>query len=387
MYYTVKSAIRWYKPLIITARLNSTSTISKPALISILPSKKIINRLLFDNNSRLSYSKTIPILEVVYKNLEAPEEIIYPSKVNGQDLMVLKSVLANIRGATNSINKNLVNLENELVEQAAEMGDNDAIALLMAEVVKKKIVDKKSVTDEDVKYAQTILQELCDQNHLLALKLRADIYFKAGFAEKAEKGWLRYLEHDQTSIQAAQVWADLGLYYFTYQSPTTNLTSAKYCFENAIQYGVLDDYIIKAHYYLGQLYSTIDPEVARYHWEISATRSLSDSFSSLGYLELNTFEDYNKAIEWFTLGVEANNQVVCMIGLFDAYYKSNDRVLAFKWYQNLKSIKRKVQTYKKSKAYKTSNEFKNNIDVSESLVFQFLETRKNEILDISNVMV
>ncbi|KAK6199986.1 uncharacterized protein RJT21DRAFT_38609 [Scheffersomyces amazonensis] len=365
------------------ASTTTTTTTTKPPLLSILPKKKVMNKLLFDNDSRFTYSKTIPILQAVYENLDNPDEIVYPSKVNGQDLMVLKSVLTNVRTMTNTINKNLLGLENELVEQAAEMGDNDAVALLMYEVLCKSIREKDSVSDEDEKYASETLYDLIQLPNLLAIKLMGNFLFSINQFTQAKDVWKMYLKLDNDSIQAAQVYSSLGAYYMTYEQPTVNLGKAKICFENAIRFGILDDNLAKTHYYLGQLYSNVDPEIARYHWEISATKSLVESFSALGFLELNTFQNYSKSVEWFKLGVETSKDVVCMIGLFDVYYRMKDNLQAFTWLGKITAFNEKLKSYKKTPEY-NNPEMKAYINNHEVQIEHFFKSRSNEINDVTS---
>ncbi|PYD07937.1 hypothetical protein DND36_31615, partial [Pseudomonas savastanoi pv. glycinea] len=82
-----------------------------------------MSRLLFDHDSRLAYKKVMPIFTNIYDNLDAPNQIRLPHYTKNEDLMTLRSVLRDIRALSSSVNKNLVDLENELIEQAAELGN------------------------------------------------------------------------------------------------------------------------------------------------------------------------------------------------------------------------------------------------------------------------
>lgn len=362
------------------------STKARPDLHNLLPKKKTFNRILFDYDSRLSYKKIIPILETVYKNLDAPENIMLPKYVKSYDLMVFKNVLATLRTTTNSINENLVDLENELVEQAAELGDSDAIAILAFETIEKRIKDKNSVSSEDFKYANDLIKELTAIKHPLVFKLGGDLAFKRGYHKQAEQYWLQFVELEPYTIEASHVYSNLGLYYFTYQSPTPDLARAKVYFEKSIKFGEIDKSTIQAHFYLGQLHVSTHPLTAKYHWEISAARGLKESFPSLGFLEMNVFQNYKKSIEWFKLGVEATNDVSCMIGQFDCYLKLDDYKSAFNTLTKLTSIHDQIKKIKSGslKVPSMSKSIQDSMDVNESLLNLFFTTRELEIRQASS---
>ncbi|OBA19323.1 hypothetical protein METBIDRAFT_13620 [Metschnikowia bicuspidata var. bicuspidata NRRL YB-4993] len=312
-------------------------TTSRPSLDSILPKKKTINRLLFDNDSRLAYKKAMPILNTVYANLDSPQDIRLPSHAKHDDLMMLRSILHDLRSVTNSINKNLVDLENELVEQAAELGNNDAIAMLAFEAVASKDTSK-----EDHAHANKLIRQLTEQKHPLVFKLAGDFAFSKSYHEQAAQYWQQFLELEDDTILASHVHSNLGIYYYHYMNPRPNLGEAKLCFEKAIRFGQLDSHIVKAHYYLGQLYSITDPVLSRYHLEISATKGLQESLPSLGFMELNVFNNVSKALEWFKLGVEANSDISCLIGQFDAHSRAGSNGKAIKILANLRGLKEKL---------------------------------------------
>lgn len=81
----------------------------------------------------------MPILTNIYNNLSQPSKITIPNTVKPLDLMVFRKLLTSIRSVTQSVNKNLLDLENELVEQAAERGDLDAITMLAFEKVRENV--------------------------------------------------------------------------------------------------------------------------------------------------------------------------------------------------------------------------------------------------------
>jgi len=354
--------IRWY----------SSSTLIRPELLSLLPGKRTINKILFDNDSRLSYKKVIPILDSVYSNIDTPEKIILPKYVKSNDLMLCKQILASIRSTTNSINKNLVLLENELVEQAAELGNNDAITILAFESIENSETSK-----EDYKYANTLIDNLTKLKHPLVFKMAGDLAFKKGYHNQAEIYWLQFIELELNTILASQVYANLGIYYFNYLKPRPDLTKAELYLKKSIKFGELDKYTIQAHYYLGQLYSMTDPILSKYHLEISASKGLKESFPSLGFLEMNIFKNYSKSLEWFKLGVESSNDLSCMIGQFDCFINLENFVQADGIYRNLISVHNKIKAARNRK--NIPKDIQKAMETNESLLNLFFSTRSGSI--------
>lgn len=279
----------------------------------------------------------MPILDSVYTNLDTPDRIKLPSYTLHSDLMMLRQILHTLRSSTHSINTNLVDLENELVEQAAELGNNDAIAMLAFEALALPETAK-----EDYKYANELVRELTERKHPLVFKLAGDFAFAKQYHLQAAQYWHQFLDLENDTILASHVHSNLGVYYYHYLKPRPDLVTAKSHLEKAIRFGELDTHIVKAHYYLGQLYSITDPELSRFHLEISASRGLQESFSSLGFMELNVFNNVAKALEWFKLGVEANSDISCLIGQFDAHVRSSNSTNAINVLSNLQNLKEKL---------------------------------------------
>ena len=350
----------------------ATAASSKPTLLSVLPSKRTTNRILFDNNARLTYKKMIPVLTNIYENLNTPEKISIPLFVQGSDLMDFKRMLSTIRKLTNTTNKTLVNLENELIEQSAELGDLDAITLLSFETLAKS--DK---TTEDTKHANKLIKELVELKHPLVFKMAGDLAWSKNAHVQAIDYWKQFIELEPTSELSSQVYFNLGYYYFTFLTKP-DLVLSKLYFEKSINVGdINDDYTIKSHYYLGQLYVDNNPKVSKYHWEISSSKGLKESYSSLGFLEMNVFNNYNQAIEWFKLGTELNNDMTCYIGMFDCNillqnWKSANITLA-----KIYDIKDKIENLKNRKDIPES--IQSSINYNQSVIMTFLETRKNDI--------
>ncbi|KAM9890814.1 hypothetical protein OXX69_012475, partial [Metschnikowia pulcherrima] len=68
-----------------------------------------------------------------------------------------------------------------------------------------------------------------------------------------------------------------------------------------------------------------------------------ESLPSLGFMELNVFNNVSKALEWFKLGVEANSDVSCLIGQFDAHVRVGSSAKALKILTNLRGLKDKLE--------------------------------------------
>ncbi|CAI5760610.1 unnamed protein product [Candida verbasci] len=353
-------------------RYTSTTT-SRPSLLSILPSKRTLNRILFDQDARLSYNKMIPILTTIYNNLSTPDKIKLPIYTKSSDLMEFQTVLKNIRNLTSSYNKNLIDLENELIEQSAELGNSNAISILSFETVQKRLKDESSVSLEDFNYANSLIQQLLDSNHALTYRYAGNLAWEQNIVKKAIEYWKKFIELEPNSIESSHVYYQLGYYYLTYES---NPFIAKEFFEKSIAVGELDNITIKSHFYLGQLIVDSNPKLAKYHWELSSSKGLIDSIYNLGFLEMNVFNNLNQAIEWFKLGVESNSDINCLIGQFDCYIKMNKFQQANKILKNLQNLSDKI---KNTSLENVPDESKNAKIKNEEILELFFKTRGNDI--------
>ncbi|KAI5964214.1 uncharacterized protein KGF55_002156 [Candida pseudojiufengensis] len=365
-----------------TSTITKTPTIkSRPSLLTILPSKRTINRILFDNDSSVTYSKMIPVLTEIYNNLSTPQQIKISSNITTRDLMIFKKVLENIRNLTQSINKNLVDLENEIIEQCAEMGDLDAITLLSFETIRNSLKPNTIITPQlkdDLKTANKFIKELTDLKHPLVFKMAGDLAYEKGVFNKAIEYYQQFLSVEQNTIESGHIYYNLGYYYLT-QEPK-DLEKAKEFFLKCIKLCDLDQYSIKAHYYLGQLYIDKNPKLAKYHMEISASKSLLESFTSLGFLEMNKFKNYNVAIEWFKLGIESQNKdVLCLIGCFDCYILLENWKEANKILNNLTELKNKMNVVNNKGKKSIPESMRGQFEMNESLLSNFFKGRTTEL--------
>ncbi|EGV65297.1 hypothetical protein PSN45_002554 [Yamadazyma tenuis] len=344
---------------------------TRPPLRDIIPSKKVFNRILFDQDSRLAYSRAMKIYEAVYNHIDNPNHILLPSYTRSDDLMSLKEVLSVIRKTTNTINRHLVELENELVEQAGELGSSNAIAILAFNTIQDPNTSK-----EDFQYANQLIENLSDLKNPLTFKLAGDLAYKKRAFSQAESYWLQFIELEPNTINASHVYSNLGLYYYTLQ-PKPDLIRARQYLEKSIAFGQLDSTILRSHYYYSQLFTLTDPKIARYHLEICASKGLKESFSSLGFLELNVFNNYDKSLEWFKLGHEADGDLSCLIGQFDCQILLKDRKSALKALQKIMSIQEKFEKSRQNPS--VPEKYRATIASNKHLLSMFFSSRKQAI--------
>jgi protein MSS2 len=325
-----------WKQNIGSLRKYATLPNTKPLLLDILPPKKIISRLLFDNDARYNFHKYLPVIESIYDNPIIDNKQI-SEKFNGTDLLIFQRVLAQIRKQTHTINPILLKLESDLIEYAAERGSRDALCTLSFLALDDS---GQGWSESDKITAKKYIKQLMEMEHPLAFKLAADRELKdfTNSIESSEKSisdltpnsdllfsnissspkqlsraislYNHFLDLDSTSTIAAAAHRSLGMIYFR----TQELIKAEDHFKHAIHLAPSSDNS-QAHFFLGLL-NEIDPIKARYHFQMAASEGFRESFANLGYLELNIFNELIKAKEWFKLGAELGVSE-CIVGLFD----------------------------------------------------------------------
>lgn len=323
---------------------------SKPLLMDILPSKKMISRLLFDYDAPHNFNKYLPVIESIYDADEGISEPSIPDKFRGNDLLIFQRVLAQIRKQTHTINPHLLKLENDLVELAAERGSRDALCTLSFMALDET---REGWSEDDKNTAKVYIKELMEMEHPLAFKLAGDRELKGFTDSLAQKEpvevieesttdlmptsdlsfsdmtsspkqlsraislYEHFLKLDSKSTVAAAAHRSLGMIYFR----TQELIKSEDHFNHAVNLAPVTDNA-QAHFFLGLL-NEIDPMKSRYHFQMAAGEGFRESFANLGYLELNVFNELNKAKEWFALGAEFN-VTECVVGLFDVAYRQKD---------------------------------------------------------------
>lgn len=305
------------------------SALKRPPFNEIFPPKRMINKILFDLDSRYASGKLYVVYESVYNNLDKENYTReFPNSFNASDVMIMKKVLEKVRHRTKSINKHLLELENSLLDSAAEMGNKDAVALLAFDVLK----DPSQNTSEDVEYSKLLIKDLYKRKHHLTLKLTGDLAFKNNNLKEAENYYKQFLDVEDDTFLAGEVYGQLGLIGLR----ASNLADAERFFLKSIQLSPLK-YSVHSYFYLSQMYMSSDPLKARTLMENCATQGFKESFRSLGYLEMNYFKDYYKSQEWFKLGMELFD-IECFIGYFDCCCTLKEWAMANKCYKSLQRM-------------------------------------------------
>lgn len=323
----------------------------KPLLHEIFPQKRMMNKILFELDSRLSFAKLYPVYESIYNCMDKQEEEIpIPRNINSSDMMIMKKGLEKVRHKTKSVNRHLLELENTLLDKAAEMGDNDAVALLAFDVLK----DPSNNSEDDVQYAKRLVKDLYQRKHHLTLKLTGDLALKGGDSAEAENYYQKFLELENDTFLAGEVYGQLGQVNFR----KADLFTSEAYFLKSIQFSPLE-YSVHSYFYLAQIYMNFDPSKARILMECCASQGFRESFKALGFLEMNYFKDLIKAQEWFKLGMELF-ELECFVGYFDCCVALDDWAAASKCINSMKRIAEMNVNYK-------------------PLVNQFIESRSKKV--------
>jgi mitochondrial protein MSS2 len=297
----------------VSAYRKLSSGVRYQSILSI--DKKTLRKLLYENHINLSYKKVKATYESCMKD-DGP----LPSGVASQDLIQLKNVLESYRKRTGRIERTQLDLERQLIERAAEMGNNLAVSLLCY----MTLTDKQSNKD-DSEHANKLLKSLVDQQHGPALKVSGDLAYELGYGDSALKFYNQALTTDCEPLDARSRTACLraaGLLNFQHQ----RFVLAKDYLERAIESAVDPSQVYECHFYLSQLIEE-DKQRSRYHLEHAARFGLKESFSKLGFLLHNYFDEVDQAKEWYKLGIEIGD-LASMMGLFELYIKTGEKLEA-----------------------------------------------------------
>lgn len=274
--------------------------------------------------------------ETVYEDMQNGIDTDIPKNISPSDLMVMKKVLEKVRHRTKSINPHLLALENAMLDRSAELGNNDAISLLAFDVLR----NPENNSTEDVDYGKKLIKELYKKNHHLTFKLLGDLSLKSGSHSKASNYYMKFLEMEDRTFLAGEVYGQLG--QINFRKP--DLQTAEKCFLQAVKLSPLE-YSVHAHFYLAQIYMNSDPLKARALMENCATQGFRESFKTLGFLEMNYFEDILKAQEWFKLGMELF-EFECFVGFFDCCTKLKDWPAANRCYETMLKLQKINTNYR-----------------------------------------
>lgn len=295
-------------------------------IAEVLPKKKIIRQYLYEKKIGLSYKKVLHTYEACWGD----NDQVLPSGVKGEHVYQLKSILEAHRKRTGSINRKGLSLENNLVERAAELGNNMAISLLCG-----RTLNDETASEEDKEHAVKLLDELCDLNFGPAFKIKADVAYKFGHVSKAEGLYQDCLDTNLSSdLNSVRIEClrSIGVIRFN----TYDLSQAKLYFQLAIAEAERPDQVMDCHFYLSQILEQ-DKEISRYHLEQAARHGLKQAFAPLGFLLLNYFNRPELAVEWFELG-NSIGDFNSSVGLFDVSMREKKLDVAQKALETIKKL-------------------------------------------------
>lgn len=292
----------------------------------MLPRKKIIRQYLYEKKIGLPYRKVVRTYEACWGD----NNEVLPSGVKADDVYQLKTILETHRKRTGSINRQALSLESNLIERAAELGNNMAISLLCG-----RTLNDENAVEEDKEHAVKLLDELCELGFGPAFKIKADIAYKFGHVNKAEGLYQSCLDSNLSSdlnTVKIECLRSIGVIRFN----TYDLEQAKLYFQLAIAEAERPDQVMDCHFYLSQIIEQ-DKDLSRYHLEQAARHGLKQAFAPLGFLLLNYFNRPELAVEWFELG-NSIGDFNSVVGLFDVSVRQGKLDIAQKALENIKKF-------------------------------------------------
>lgn len=292
----------------------------------VLPKKKVIRQYLYEKKINLSYKKVIQTYEACWNNEDTP----LPAGVQAHDVYQLKTILEANRKKTGALSKTALLLESNLIEKAAEMGDNMAITLLCG-----RTLNDEKASEEDKSYAVKLLDDLCEIQFGPAFKIKGDIAYKHGHISKAEDLYQDCLDANlsqELNSVKIECLRSIGVIRFN----NYDLEQAKLYFQLAIAEAEQPSQVMDCHFYLSQILEE-DKDRARYHLEQAARFGLKQSFAPLGFLLMNYFNRPDLAVEWFDLG-NSIGDFNSIVGLFDVSIKQKKYDVARKAFENIEKL-------------------------------------------------
>lgn len=294
----------------------------KVSFKTLFPSKKLLNNVLFQMDSDLSSRKLLPLYEKLYNHNELTTKDTHYATVPNV-MFLMNRVLVELKQRTKQQPIPLHKMELYLLKKAAQLGNNDAIALLCFQILGSST--PKIQHQEDVIRSQQLLKQLVKQNHPLSFKVLADLNCYMGQFEEGKKWYKQYLKLVGPSHvsdpdirfwgcqQKGEVLEKLGEIEFR-EGGNENIISCEKRFLESIRITPLKN-CATSYFYLAMLYVKYDPDKAKTLLEQCCTQGFKEAFSEVGYLEMNYFQNPVKAKEWFKLGMELL-QLQCFFGYF-----------------------------------------------------------------------
>lgn len=345
-----------------------TLEISK-TFVDHFPRKKTVNKLLFDLNSRLAYNKLYPICVSLYHDVDNDTIQHVLQGVRGSDLVVMRHALERVRKRNRYTYKDMVELENKLLDKAAELGDNDAISVLSFRTLRQEITSENEVDEEEVSIARKLFKDLYSIEHPLTIKLLGDLSSDGGKSIEALTFYKRFIDiavKDNGKLLygsdelIGEVYGKIGEIEFSYNS---NMRKAEENWLKCLQLASVEN-ATRWCYLLSQIYMNSEPQKSRILLEKCAAQGFKESFPSLGFLEMNLFRNLQRAKEWFKLGMEVF-ELQSFIGFFDCCVSLNDWASALKCFRSIEKI-HKMDTFGNESNHRT-------------VIQNFMETRADSI--------
>lgn len=340
---------------------------SKPEFSKVFPSKKLVNKILFQLDSDVTSRTILPIYESIYNSNKIPTKY----EKNGEVLFLMNQVLNKVRKISNYESTPLKHMRNFLLYKSANNGSNDAIALLCY-----VILSSKTTTTEKKKEAEKLLKDLIYHGHALSFKIVGDLNRLAGDNEECLRWYNKFLEQPNLADELrGDVLEKIG--EIEYKADVKNIKKAEQKFLEVIKICKLQD-CVKSYFYLAQIYIKYDPMKAKVLLEQCCTQGFKEAFKELGYLEMNYFRDYRKAQEWFKIGMEVF-EVECYFGYFDASFTLEQYSKCLNCLKSMENLSRIDKNYKDYiKMFVTHRADKIEIVVKKCSVSKSAETKTAE---------
>ena len=306
----------------------------KPEFSKVFPSKKLINRILFQLDSDVTSRTIIPIYRSIYNDKTVPKKY---SK-NGEVLFLMKQVLSKVKKISNYESIPLRQMRNFLLYESAHNGSNDAVAMLCYD-----ILSNKKTPTEKKREAEKLLKDLVMLGHGLSFKIVGDLYHGMGQTKECISWYEKFLEQpmlkDELRGEVLEKIAEI-----LYREDTKNVKIAEEKFLQVLKISQLQD-CVKSYFYLAQIYIKYDPAKAKVLLEQCCTQGFKEAFKEIGYLEMNYFRDLKKAQEWFKIGMEVF-EIECYFGYFDCSYELGQYQNCINCLNSMKSLTKVNANYK-----------------------------------------
>lgn len=307
---------------------------SKPEFAKVFPSKKLINRILFQYDSNATSRTIIPIYKSIYNENKIPKKYRNDPNV----LFLMNRVLAKVKKLSNYESIPLQSMRDFLLYNSALTGSNDAIALLSYEILSKK----ESPPDKK-KEAEKLLKDLVMVGHGLSFKIVGDLYHSMGQVKECVNWYSKFLEQPELASELrGEVLEKIAEIEF--KQDTKNIKIAEEKFLEVIKISKLQD-CVKSYFYLAQIYIKYDPVKAKVLLEQCCSQGFKEAFKEIGYLEMNYFRNFIKAQEWFKIAMEIFD-IECYFGYFDCSFELKEYNNCLNCLKSMENLLRVDKSYK-----------------------------------------